>query len=166
MEVLRNLDENLRQFASSMALLTPWSLQVPASLSSYHGVISPLVATYLAKTEGLVSSTTEVHEHSMQLLEALTKIFPPGEGDPRLIQLLSVLACTYPTRDSLYKLPTRQSMHFVYSQLFVLRTNLVHLYLEVLRQAPVLYSAAIAEKVASLGQSLMHQNSVLHTLAS
>ena len=46
----------------------------------------------------------EAHEHSIQLLEALSKIFPPGEGDLRVTQLLSGLSSTvYPTRDALYK---------------------------------------------------------------
>ena len=36
-------------------------------------------------------------------MAALTKIFPPGEGELRVTQLLSGLACTYPTRDALYK---------------------------------------------------------------
>ena len=49
-------------------------------------------------------SAIEANEHSVQLLEALSKIFPPGEGDLRVTQLLSGLACTaYPTRDALYK---------------------------------------------------------------
>ena len=49
-------------------------------------------------------SAIEAHEHSIQLLEALSKIFPPGVGDLTVSQLLSGLACTaYPTRDALYK---------------------------------------------------------------
>ena len=38
----------------------------------------------------------QAHEHCIQLLEALTKILPPGEGDLRLILLLSGLVL--PTR--------------------------------------------------------------------
>ena len=46
----------------------------------------------------------EAHEHTLQLLEALTKNFPPGEGDLRVTQLLSGLGCTaYPMTDALYK---------------------------------------------------------------
>ena len=49
-------------------------------------------------------SAIEAHEHSIQLLEALSKIFPPGQGDLRVTRLLLGLACTvYPTRDALYK---------------------------------------------------------------
>ena len=49
-------------------------------------------------------SAIEAYEHSLQLLEALTKIFPPGEGDLRVTQLLSGLECTaYPMREALYK---------------------------------------------------------------
>ena len=91
-------------FASTGALLTPRSLQVPAPLSQYHGVTSPLVANLVSKTEGLVCSAIGAHEHSIQLLEALTKIFPLGEGDLRVTQLLSGLSCTaFPMRDALYK---------------------------------------------------------------
>ena len=91
-------------FASTGAFLTPWSSQVPAPLSRYHRVSSPLVASYASKTEHLVCSSIEAHEHSIQLLETLSKIFPPGEGDLRVTQLLSGLSSTvYPTRDALYK---------------------------------------------------------------
>ena len=49
-------------------------------------------------------SAIEAHEHTLRLLEALTKIVPPGEGDLRVTQLLSGLNCiVYPTRDALYK---------------------------------------------------------------
>ena len=115
------------------------------------------MATYLAKTEGSVCSDIEAHEHSMQLLKALTKIFPHGEGHPRVTQLLSGLACTAnPTHDSLYKqlgnlriLRRESAMHAAHKSKAPI--------LEVLRQAPILsstledqYSAAIVEKVASL----------------
>ena len=91
-------------FASSGALLTLWSPQVPAPLTQYHGAASQVVASYVSKTEGLVCSAIEAHEHTLQLLEALTKIFPPGEENFRVTQLLSGLVCTaYPTRDALYK---------------------------------------------------------------
>ena len=63
-------------FASTGALLTPWSLQVPAPLSRYHEVTYKLITSYASETESLVCSAIEAHEHSMQLLEALTKIFP------------------------------------------------------------------------------------------
>ena len=46
------------------------------------------MANYLACT------AIETREHYIQLLEALMKIFPPGEGDRRVTQLLSGLACT------------------------------------------------------------------------
>ena len=76
----------------------------PAPLSRYHGVFSLLITSYSSKTESLVCSAIEALEHSIQLLEALTKIFPPEEGDFRVTRLLSGLACTaYPTRDALYK---------------------------------------------------------------
>ena len=65
-------------FASTGVLLTLWSTQVPAPLSQYHGVVSPLVVQYTNKTESLVCSAIE---HTIQLLEALSKIFPPGQGD-------------------------------------------------------------------------------------
>ena len=78
-------------FASSGALLTPWSPQFPAPLSQSHRVTSPLIASYASKTEGFVCSAIEAHEHSIQLLEALTKIFSPGEGDLGVTQLLSGL---------------------------------------------------------------------------
>ena len=49
-------------------------------------------------------SAIEAHEHSIQLFEVLAKIFPLGEGDLRVTQLLLGLACTvYPTRDAMYK---------------------------------------------------------------
>ena len=49
---------------------------------------------------------TLMHEHTLQLLEALTKIFPLGEGDVRVTLLLSGLACTaYPMQDASYKQP-------------------------------------------------------------
>ena len=84
-EVLADMDESFRSslkfhhvttaersgFASSGAMLTPWFLQVPAPLSQYHGVTSPLVASYASKTESLVCSAIEAHEHSIQLLEDL-----------------------------------------------------------------------------------------------
>ena len=56
-------------FASSRALLTPWSPQVPAPLSQFHGAFLHVVANYV-----------EAYKHSLQLLEALTKIFPPGDA--------------------------------------------------------------------------------------
>ena len=91
-------------FASTGALLTPCSSQIPVPLSRYHGVTSPLITSYAGKTECLVCSAIEAHEHYIQLLKVLTKIFPLGEGDLRVSQLLLVLTCTaYPTRDSLYK---------------------------------------------------------------
>ena len=68
-------------FAFSGALLTLWLPQVPAPLSRYHGITSPLITSYASKTKSLLCSAIESHEHSFQLLEALTKIFPPGERE-------------------------------------------------------------------------------------
>ena len=116
-------------------------------------------------------SAIEAHKHSIQLLEALSKIFPPGEGDLRVTQLLSGLACTaYPMRDVLYK---------QLGNLRILRRESANKsdepILDVLRKAPILssntdeqYSAAMLKKVSSLEQSLVHQNtaSALRTLAS
>ena len=93
-----------RGFASSGALLTSWSPQVPAPLSRYHGVTSPLITSYASKTRILVCSAIEAHKHFIQLLEALTKISSPGAGDLRVTPLFSGLACTAsPTREVLYK---------------------------------------------------------------
>ena len=57
-------------FASTGALLTPWSLQVRPPLAQYHGVTSPLVANSVSKMEDLVRSASEAHGHTIQLLEA------------------------------------------------------------------------------------------------
>ena len=112
---------------------------------------------------------------STQLLEALTKIFPPEEGDLRVTQLLSGFACTpYPMRDALYKQLGNQCILRRESALRAAAKTDKPI-LEVLRKAPILssstdeqYSAASLAKIASLEQSLMHQNtaSALHTLAS
>ena len=50
--------------------------------------------------------------HTLQLLEVLTKIFCPGEGDFRVTQLLSGLACTACIAGCYVK-PARQSTHSV-----------------------------------------------------
>ena len=184
LQLPRRLDENfntnlkfhhLTSAEKSRFASTPWSPPAPAPLSLYHGAISPVVGNYVSKTEGLVCSAIEAHEHSLELLEALTKIFPPGEGDFRVTQLVSCLACTvYPMRDALYK---------QFGNLCILhRESALHAAdktdepdLEVLRRAPVLsssteeqYSAATLAQVAMLEQSLTNQNtaSALHTLAS
>ena len=73
------MDEN---FNSTLKFhhVTTASTMVPAPLSQYHGVTSPLIVNYISKTEGLVCLAIEAHEHSIQLLEALTKYLPSGVG--------------------------------------------------------------------------------------
>ena len=53
-------------FASTGVLLTLWAQQVPAPLALYHGVTSPLVASYASKTEGLACSAIEAHEQQIR----------------------------------------------------------------------------------------------------
>ena len=36
-------------FTSSGALLTLWSPQVPVPLAQYHGVVTPVMASYISK---------------------------------------------------------------------------------------------------------------------
>ena len=45
-----------------------WSQQVPPSLSSYFGSVSPLVIQYFTKTEILVCSAFEAHSLTIMLL--------------------------------------------------------------------------------------------------
>ena len=116
-----------------------------------------------------------MHGHSLQLLQALTKIFPSGEGDLKVTQLFSGLACTaYPTRDTLYKqLGNLCILHRESVLCAAGKAN--EPILDVLRRPPVLsssteeqYSAATVAEVASLEQFLTQQNtaSALRTLAS
>ena len=120
------------------------------------------MANNVSWTEGLMCSAIEAHEHSSQLLEALTEIFPPGERDLRVTQLLSDLACTaYPTRDSLYKqLGNLRILHR--ESAFRAASKTDEPILDVLRRAPVLYtmeeqySAATVTEIAVLEESLKH----------
>ena len=100
-----------------------------------------LSAYYISKTEGLVCSAIEAHKHNIQLLEALTKIFPLGEGDLRVTQLLSGLACTaYPRRDALYK--QLGSLHILRRESALCAANKTdEPILDVLRKAPILSSS-------------------------
>ena len=120
-------------------------------------------------------SAIEAHEHSIQLFEVLTKISSPGEGDLRVTQLFSGLACTaYPIRDALYKqLGNLRILRRVSALRGANKTD--EPILNILRKALILssstdeqYSAATLAKVSSLEQSLTHQNtaSALRTLAS
>ena len=148
------------QLAFTGSLLTLWSPQVPAAPAQYHGVVSPVMANYVSKTEGLVCSAIEAHEHSIQLLEALTKIFPAGEGYLRVMHLLSGLACTvYPTRGTLYKQLGNLCILRRESALHAANKSDEPI-LNVLRKAPVLsfcaeeqYSADKVAQVAVLEQS-------------
>ena len=67
-------------FASTGALLTPWSPQVATPLAQYYGVVSPVIANYVSQTESLACTAIEAHEHSIQLLEVLTKNFSSRGG--------------------------------------------------------------------------------------
>ena len=103
------------------------------------------------------------------------KIFPPVEGDLRVTQLLSGLACTaYLTRDALYKQLGNLRILRIASALRAANKTDEPI-LDILRKALILssstgeqYSAATLAKVSSLEQSLTHQNtaSALRTLAS
>ena len=151
-EVLASLDENFRSslkfhhatstersgFASSEALLTPCWLQVPAPLAQYHGVASQVITSFVSKTESLVCSIIEAHEHTLQLLEALTKIFPSWSNP---VSLLSGLAYTvYQMRDTLYK--QLGNLRILYREL-ALRTTCRtdEPVMDVLSKAPILASS-------------------------
>ena len=138
-------------------MLTPWSLQVPAPLSQFHGAISPVIANYVSKTEGLVCSTIEEHKHSLQLLEALTKICPPGEEDLRVTQLLSGLACTaYPTQDALYK--QLGNLHILRRESALRAAGKAdEPILDNLRRAPVL-SSSMEEQYSGGSLPLLHRS--------
>ena len=93
-EVLSSLGANFRStlkfhhstftepsgFASSRALLTLWSPQVPVPLTQYHGAASQFGSYYVSKTEGLVCSVIEAHEHTLQLLRGADQDLPSGGG--------------------------------------------------------------------------------------
>ena len=103
------------------------------------------------------------------------KDFPSGEGDLRVTQLLSGLACTvYPTRDALYK--QLGNLHILCRESALCAANKTdEPILNILRKAPILsssteeqYSADTVAQVTALEQSLTHQNtaSALRILAS
>ena len=109
------------------------------------------------------------------MLEALTKIFPLGEGDLRVTQLFSGLVCTaYPTRDTLYKQLGNLRILCRESALRALHRTTGPV-MDVVRKAPILesstdqqYTADTVAQVAALEQALTHQKtaSALRSLAS
>ena len=117
----------------------------------------------------------EAHEHTLRLLETLTKIFRLGEGDLRVTQLLSGLTCTaYPTQDALYKQLGNLCIFHRESALHAGRRTDGPV-MDVLRKTPILassteeqYTAETVTQVTALEQALAHQNtaSALRTLAS
>ena len=98
--------------------------------------------TTLARLKVWLCSAIEAHEHSLQLLETLTKIFPPEDGYLRVTQLLSGLTCTaYPMQDNqLYKQLGNLRILHSESALHALG-KADEPFLDVLRKAPVLPSS-------------------------
>ena len=65
------------RLVSKAALLAPWSERVPLWVSLYVGQVSTLVSQYTKRVEPLACTTTEAHEHTIQLLEAVGTLLPP-----------------------------------------------------------------------------------------
>ena len=128
---------------------------------------------HVTKTETLVCSTIEAHEHTIQLLESSGSNLPNRAGDLRVTVLLYALVSTaFPIRDTLYK--QLGNLHILCRESALqLSPWSDYSALDILRRA---HCFPVTQKSSSplllwnvfLKQSMLHQNtaSALHTLAA